>query len=81
MNVKKSNLNARFVFIEPPSLEELERRLRSRRSESDEAIQQRLDTARKEFAYAEQEGSHGKIILNDDIDSAYAELEAFCLAN
>ena len=81
MNVKKSNLNARFVFIQPPSLEELERRLRSRGSESDEAIQQRLETARKELAFASQEGSHDQIIVNDDLDKAYAELEAFCLSN
>jgi len=80
MNVKKSTLNARFVFIKPPSLQELERRLCSRGSESDEAVRQRLETARKELAYAE-EGAHDKIIVNDDLDRAYAEFEAFCLAD
>lgn len=81
MNVKKSNLNARFVFIKPPSLQELERRLRSRGSESDQAVQQRLETARRELEYAEQQGSHDAIIVNDDLDKAYAELEAFVLGN
>jgi guanylate kinase len=69
------------VFIQSPNLEELERRLRSRGSDSDESIKQRLETAKKELEYASKEGSHDKIIVNDDLDKAYAELEKFVLAN
>ena len=75
-NVKKTNLNARFVFIKPPSMEELARRLKERQTDSDEAIAKRLETAKKELEYAET-GAHDKIIINDDLDKAYAELEEF----
>lgn len=79
MNVKKADLNARFLFIEPPTIEELERRIRGRRTETDESLKLRLETAKKELDYAKQEGSHDKIVVNDDLDKAYEELEAFIL--
>jgi len=78
-NVKKTNLNARFVFIQPPSLTELGRRLRSRNTDSETAIATRLDTAKKELEYA-QTGAHDKVIVNDDLDTAYQELEQFIFA-
>lgn len=78
MNVKRSSLNARYVFIGPPDIIELERRLRSRNTDSEEAILKRLETARKELEYAST-GAHDKIIVNDDLDKAYAELEEFVL--
>jgi guanylate kinase len=79
MNVKKTpGLNARFLFIEPPSKEELARRLRSRNTDTEEAVQKRLEQAEKELAYA-RTGAHDKIIVNDDLDKAYAELEEFIL--
>jgi guanylate kinase len=80
MNVKKTSLNARFLFIKPPSMEELARRLRSRKTDSEEAVLKRLETAEKELEYADT-GAHDKVIVNDDLDRAYAELEEFALAN
>ena len=80
MNVKKTSLNARFLFIKPPSMDELARRLRSRQTDSEEAILKRLETAERELAYADTD-AHDKIIVNDDLDTAYAELEEFVLAN
>jgi len=59
----------------------LERRLRARKTETDETVNRRLETAKKELEYAEQEGSHDKIIVNDDIDKAYVELESYILSN
>jgi guanylate kinase len=76
MNVKKTDLNARFLFIQPPSLEELARRLRSRNTESEDAVQKRLETAKRELEYAAT-GSHDKVIINEDLDTAYQELEEF----
>jgi guanylate kinase len=35
----------------------------------------------KEMEYAEQPGSHDKIIINNDIDQSYSELEAFVMEN
>jgi guanylate kinase len=80
MNVKKTALNARYLFIKPPSREELVRRLRSRNTDSEEAIQKRLEAAEREFIYADT-GAHDKIIVNDDLEKAYGELEEFALAD
>jgi len=60
-------------------VEELERRLRRRNSETNEQINQRLETATKELEYAEKPGAYDKIVINDDIDRAYSEIEAFVL--
>ncbi|CAG8500767.1 14949_t:CDS:2 [Funneliformis mosseae] len=75
--VKKTDLNARFVFIKPPSLEALEKRLLGRNTETKESIQARLNAAKEELAYADQEGSHDIIIVNDDLDTAYERLKNF----
>ena len=77
--MKKTSLNARFLFIKPPSMQELARRLRSRNTDSEEAVLKRLATAEKELEYANT-GVHDKIIVNDNLDKAYDELEEFVLA-
>ncbi|VDN36069.1 unnamed protein product [Dibothriocephalus latus] len=70
-------LNARFVFIGPPSVAELEKRLRGRGTETEEKIQARLKqaTVDMDFAYS-QEGRniYNLYIVNDDVDRAYEEL-------
>lgn len=48
--VRQSGLRAVFVFIAPPNLEELEKRLRGRGTESEEQIQVRLRRAEEELA-------------------------------
>lgn len=48
--VRRSKLKAIFVFVAPPSTEALEKRLRGRATESEEQIQQRLQTAKEEIA-------------------------------
>lgn len=71
INIKKYfGDNALAIFVMPPSIEELERRLRSRGTESEESIQKRLGRSAKEL----QESSKFDItIINDDIDRAVAE--------
>jgi len=71
------DLHPHFVFIRPPSMAELERRLRDRQTESEEAIQKRLDTAKKEMEYGKVEGNFDVIIVNDDVDKASKELNDF----
>ncbi len=66
-----------LVFVLPPSLTELERRLRGRRDEGDEAIARRLEDARGELAAY---GLFDYVILNDDVDRASKELSAIVLA-
>ena len=61
-------------------MEELARRLRSRQTDSEEAILKRLETAEKELEFANT-GIHDKTIVNDDLERAYKELEQFALSN
>jgi len=60
------------IFILPPSIEELERRLRGRGTDSEEVIQKRLHNAKKEM---DQAGLYSYQIVNDDLDRAYEELK------
>ncbi|KAL6230602.1 hypothetical protein BDW75DRAFT_63281 [Aspergillus navahoensis] len=71
------SIDARYVFIKPPSFETLERRLRGRGTEKDEDIQKRLAQAKAEVEYADTQGVHDKIIVNDDLEKAFKELEKF----
>ncbi|KAJ5129216.1 uncharacterized protein N7515_005255 [Penicillium bovifimosum] len=72
--VKRTDLQARFLFLAPPSLEVLEQRLRGRGTETEESLQKRLAQARNELEYAKQPGAHDKIVVNDDLEKAYIEL-------
>jgi guanylate kinase len=64
--------DATTIFVQPESLEELERRLRGRKTESEEAIQRRLEVARRELAYADR---YQYRIINRSIDRAVDEIE------
>jgi guanylate kinase len=75
--IKNSSLSARYVFIAPPSMETLEARLRGRGTEKEESIQKRLAQANNEMEYSKTDGVHDLIIVNDDLEQAYKELEAF----
>jgi len=77
--VHKSHLKARFLFLSPPDKEELERRLRGRGTDKEEDILKRLRQAEAELEYAKVEGVHDKIVVNDDLERAYKEVEKFCL--
>jgi guanylate kinase len=59
------------VFITPPSMEELRRRLCGRGTDAAEAIEKRLAKARHEM---DQQIHYAHVVVNDDLDQAYAEL-------
>jgi len=61
------------VFILPPSLNELERRLRMRRTDSDAVIDRRLRDAVSDMDHWHE---FDYVIINDDLDQALADLEA-----
>jgi guanylate kinase len=68
INIKREyKENAISIFISPPSLEELELRLKSRNTESQENISRRLRKAKMEMAYAKK---FDQIIENDKLDNA-----------
>ena len=77
--VKKTNLNARFIFISPPALNVLEARLRGRGTESEKEIAVRLENAQKEMASLEISGFYDAVIVNDDLEVAYARLKQILL--
>ena len=58
------------LFIQPPSVEELRRRLEGRATDAPEVIQQRIDKAEYELSFAPK---FDKVIINDDLDIAKAE--------
>ncbi|KAI8873776.1 guanylate kinase-like protein [Ramicandelaber brevisporus] len=78
MSVKKTHLNARFLFLAPPSVEELERRLRGRGTENEQSVNKRLEAAKLEMEYAKQPGAHDLVIVNDDLETAYQQFKKFC---
>jgi guanylate kinase len=70
-------VNALFVFVAPPSDEELERRLRGRGSDSPVAIASRLSAARAEMA---RRGEYDAVVINDDLDRAVAEIARLAMS-
>lgn len=71
-----SQIDPRFVFVRPPSLAMLETRLRGRGTEDEASIVRRLDRATAELEYADT-GVYDKVIVNQDLDTAFQELEEF----
>ena len=78
-NLKKTDLNPRFVFVKPPSIEALEVRLRSRGTETEESLMKRLTQAKQELAYGEVPGNFDVVLVNDDVEEAYLNLRNFIL--
>ena len=73
LNIKKSYPEkALSIFVMPPSIEELENRLRSRSTDSDDDIKTRLNKASEELTYAKD---FDLIIVNDNLDQAIEEAE------
>ena len=71
--VRKKMPEAVLIFIAPPSIEELERRLRGRGTDTEAAIEGRFIRARQEFQEAD---FYDYIIVNDDVEKAAAKLNA-----
>ena len=70
-NIRKLYPEALTIFLLPPSMEELENRLRSRGTESEEAIQGRMATARREV---EQAPLYTATLVNDDLETCAEKL-------
>ena len=66
-----------LVFILPPSLGELKRRLQRRNTDAPEVIDRRLRVARDELSHYDE---YDYVIVNDDLDRAYAALRAIYVA-
>lgn len=75
--VKQTALNPLYVFIKPPSLDELESRLRKRNTENDESLKMRLKIANEEMKYAEDPNNFDFVVINDNLENAYYQLKEF----
>ncbi len=71
MQVKKKVPDCTMIFIAPPSVEELERRLRGRNTETEEAIQKRLKMVKIEL---ERSKNYDYIVINDEVSKAAAKI-------
>jgi len=71
--LKATDLEPIYIFVKPPSIEELERRLRGRGTETEEKIQARMDTAKSAIEYADS-GAYDHVI------GWFSSLDSFCEA-
>ncbi|MDA1021367.1 MAG: guanylate kinase [Cyanobacteria bacterium] len=76
IQVMKKCPEALTIFLIPPSLEELERRLRKRGTEPEEVLQKRLEKAKEEMKFT---GQFKFTVVNDDVDIAVRKLKALIL--
>ena len=66
--------DAHLIFIEPPSMEVLEQRLRGRDTETEEVIQERLAAAKVELSHKMEYDIH---LVNDNLDEAASQLVSY----
>ena len=78
LQVKEKMPESILIFIAPPSLEELEHRLRGRRTEDEETIQKRLAQVKIEL---ERSQKYDYTVINDNIDRAVEEIEKIVREN
>lgn len=74
MKVKESSLSPRYLFVSPPSMAELEKRLRGRGTEKEEAITKRLGNAAKEMEYGNEAGNFDRIFVNADLKATFEDI-------
>ncbi|KAF9980404.1 hypothetical protein BGZ65_005145, partial [Modicella reniformis] len=72
--VRESGLQARYIFIRPKCFSTLEERLRGRGTETEEAIQRRLATARDEWSVGLEKVHFDHVVVNDQLDKAHQDL-------
>ena len=70
--IRKTFPEALQIFLAPPDLSELEKRIRGRGTESEEAIKDRLVIANRELIAAKE---FDAVVINEDIDKAFREIE------
>ena len=76
-NIKRQYPDSTTIFICPPSMEELENRLRGRGTDTPESIQKRLSRAKEEIKLAP---TYDEQVVNDDVDRCADEIYALITA-
>jgi len=77
LQVKKRFPQGVFIFVVPPSMDELSQRIHKRGTESEEVIQKRLQTAARELEYVSE---YDYVVVNDEIPLAVDKLKSILLA-
>jgi len=77
LQVKESAPDGVFIFLIPPSMEELENRIRSRATETEEKIHERLGKANAEMSLMDK---YDYVIVNDEVDRVVEKIEAILTA-
>lgn len=77
MNIKKIFPDCVMIFVLPPSISELDRRLRKRGTETEETIAARIEKAKTELTYA---NSYDYLVVNGDLDKAVDDVNTVILA-
>lgn len=77
LQVKKRFPQGVFIFVVPPSMDELSQRIHKRGTESEEVIQKRLKTAARELEYVSE---YDYVVVNDEIPLAVDKLKGILLA-
>ena len=75
--MRRKSKDAALIFVVPPSLEELERRLYGRRTESEEVIRGRLKRAHEEM---KEIPNYDYLVVNDSVENAANEIIAILTA-
>ena len=71
---RAAGLKGKYIFLRPPSIEELERRLRGRGTEKEEAIVKRLAGAQGEIDASAEDGLFDQTITNDDLEDCFNQV-------
>lgn len=77
LNVKRKCPDGIYIFLLPPSLEELKRRIEGRGTETAESLQRRLDNAIAEIKIGRE---YDYVVVNDTVDNAVAQIKAILIA-
>ncbi|XP_072543209.1 guanylate kinase isoform X2 [Salminus brasiliensis] len=78
-NIKRTDLNPIYISIQPPSMDILEKRLRDRKTESEESLQKRLQAASVDLEISKEPGLFDVVIINSDLEEAYGDLKGALL--
>lgn len=73
-NIKRTDLNPIYISIQPPSMEILEKRLRDRKTESEESLQKRLRAAKVDMEFSKEPDVFDVVIVNDVLEESYGQL-------
>ena len=73
LSLKKIYPDSHLIYIDPPSFDELVKRLKNRKTESEEDLQKRIDRAKMELSYKQE---FDYIFVNDELNKVYKNVKS-----